>query len=144
MISEYPKPSSAHEDVAAVPFRIRPADVDAMVYCLNESPMCDAGSQNGIATALQRRLRPGVPVRAWVEASGRGYLQIGDQRQRMGRRLSEWLTRAMHGLTVEPMAGVVVLPKRLLSKQSIAEIRRLDRQQIRRPAIAAQATATAA
>ena len=105
---------AASPEVAAVHLEIEPADISEMEYFCNESPMADPASNNAIASALRRHIRPGNRIGVFVTDTGRARALIGRRKCDLGDRLGAWLKLAVTGWRCEPITQTVMLPRDIL------------------------------
>ena len=106
-----------------VPCKIRPMDIEAMDYWLNEAPMSDPPSQNAIVFALKRMLLPGTSARIVIDAFGNTLVMLDGKLQPLTPALAEWYHAALAGHPVEPLTDWIPLPWDLLSRRIQAELR---------------------
>jgi len=114
-----------------VPCKIRPMDIEAMDYWLNEAPMSDPPSQNAIVFALKRLLLPGTAVRIVIDAFGNTLVMLDGKLQALTPNLADWYNAAMAGHPVEPLTEYIPLPWDLLSRRIQSELRETQASDVR-------------
>jgi len=95
---------------------IRPVDIEAMDYWLNEAGMSDPCSQNAIAFAIRRIVRPGLSVRI-ASDPGTNLFQVlvGTEQILLPAEWKDWWTRAIQGGRMEPISAMIRIPTHLLA-----------------------------
>lgn len=106
-----------------VPCKIRPMDIEAMDYWLNQAPISDPPSQNAICFALRRLLLPGTNVRVVADSTGNANVFLDGKPFALPPELTKWYKNAVAGHQMEPLTDFIPLPWEVLSRRVQAELR---------------------
>lgn len=122
--NQIPHLSSAPPDIL-VKLDILQSDIDEMDYHLNECPMSNMATDNAVAYALRRILKPGLRI-AVSARGGKTIAKIDGREIALADEVAPWLGKILMGINPGPLSTNLRLPEFLVRRKVAVASRRAE------------------